>query len=296
MDISSILLETLTKKDSSIIDFWETKQKEIGISKLEFWVQLNKSIDFYYNEIEKKSKKKNLPKTESLKKLETPLLKWANENNILIYYYDYNHSNVIFVNNSSLWKKYESLKNFNNFSFTYELKNKPAEQIPEFLDFHLRNFKRKYEKFSSWNELHAEWFRHTKRRIPATFTPQQKDKYLTWFENQYEISKEKEKGKVKYEIVAEAFALFCRIVHWSGTIERGFNESSQKYCKRVITHFELNGNSEKIRGFFKIAEPEIIESDKYLQQVIKVILPKLVNPKEKDNIQKYITNKIKLYG
>lgn len=182
METNSILLETLTKKESSIIDFWKTKQKEIGISKLEFWVQLNKSIDFYYNEIEKKSKKKNLPTSESLKKLEQPLLKWAEEIKPFIYYYNYNRSNVISIN-SSIWKRYEYLKNFNILSFNSELKNKPAEQIPEFLDFHLRNFKRQYEKFSNWNELLAEWFRHTKKQIPSTFTPQQKDRFLTWFES-----------------------------------------------------------------------------------------------------------------
>ena len=186
MEINNILLETLTKKESSIIDFWKTKQKEIGISKLEFWVQLNKSIDFYYNEIEKKSKKKNLPTSESLKKLEQPLLKWADEIKAIIYYYNYNRSNVISIN-SSVWKHYEVLKNFNIVSFSSELKNKPAEQIPEYLDFHLRNFKRQYEKFSNWNELLAQWFSHTKKQMPAIFTPQQKDQFLTWFENQNEI-------------------------------------------------------------------------------------------------------------
>lgn len=191
METNSILLETLTKKEGSIIDFWETKQKEIGISKLEFWVQLNKSIDFYYNEIEKKSRKKNLPKIESLKKLEQPLLKWEKEINALIYYYDYNRPKVFAVNNSSLWKQFEFLKNLNILSFSNELKNKPAEQITEFLDFHLRYFKRQYEKFSNWNELLAEWFRQTKKQIPSTFTPQQKDRFLTWFENQAEVPKQK---------------------------------------------------------------------------------------------------------
>jgi len=195
MEANSILLETLTKKENSIIDFWETKQIETEVSKLDFWIQLNKSVDFYYNEIEKKSRKKNLPTSESLKKLELPLLKWAEEIKPFIYYYNYNRSNVIAVN-SSIWKQYEFISNLNIVSFSYELKNKTAEEITEFLDFHLRYFKRQYEKFNNWNELLAEWFSHTKKQIPATFTPHQKDRFLTWLENQNDIKIELRNEKV----------------------------------------------------------------------------------------------------
>jgi hypothetical protein len=208
-----ILLKALLEPEYSRIEFWKQKQKESSFSEIVFWKKLNNSLDFYFDKINYEIERRNEMFLKAGKEpqylnfglslfnetngelnadftldnsilieLRNKLLEWAEEIKPIIYYYNYTPKNVI-IANYSLLKHFEFLKNLNIVSFNYELRNKPVEQINEFLDFHLRNFKRQYEKLSNWNELLAEWFSYTKKQMPATFTPHQKDNFLSWFES-----------------------------------------------------------------------------------------------------------------
>lgn len=221
MNTNIILLKALLEPEYSRIEFWKQKQKESSFSEIVYWKKLNNSLDFYFDKINDEIERRNEMFLKAGKEpqysnfglslfnetngelnaefsldnsvlieLRNKLLEWAEEIKPFIYYYNYTPNNVI-IANYSLLKHFEFLKNLNIVSFNYELRNKPAEQINEFLDFHLRNFKRQYEKLSNWNELLAEWFSYTKKQMPATFTPHQKDNFLIWFESKNEIPNEK---------------------------------------------------------------------------------------------------------
>jgi hypothetical protein len=213
MNFDRTLLNALLEPEYSRIEFWQQQQKESGFSEIVFWKKLNNSLDFYFDKINDEIERRNEMFLKAGKEpqysnfglslhaetngevkadfaldnsiligLRNNLLEWAEDIKPFIYYYNYNKPNSP-IGNTSLLKHYEFLKNLNVVSFKFELKDKPAEQIIEFLDFHLRNYKRRYEKFSNWNEQLAEWFSYTKQQMPATFMPHQKDNFLSWFES-----------------------------------------------------------------------------------------------------------------
>ncbi len=221
MSTNIILLKALAEPKYSRIEFWKQQQKESGFSEIIFWKKLNESLDFYFDKINNELERRNaefyskgmeaqytdfglslfgetngelnadFPLNNTvLIELRNKLFEWADSIEPFIYYYNYKQPNAP-IQNISLLKYYEFLCELNSHSFRTELKSKPLQQISDFLDFHLRNFKRQYEKLSNWNELLAEWFRQTKRQMPTTFTPQQKDKFLSWFESKNEIPKQK---------------------------------------------------------------------------------------------------------
>lgn len=221
MTINEIFLLALGEPEYSRIEFWQQKQKISGFSEIVFWKKLNNSLDFYFDKINNEIERRNemffmagkepqysnfglslfaetkgklnadFPLDNSvLIELRNKLLDWADIIKPVIYYYDFKQPNVP-LQNISLLKYYEFLFELNCLDFRTELKELKPEKISEFLDFHLRTFKRKHEELKNWNELLAEWFRHTKKQMPATFTPQQKDMFLTWFENQSEVPTQK---------------------------------------------------------------------------------------------------------
>lgn len=221
MNFDRTLLKALLEPEYSRIEFWQQQQKESGFSEIVFWKKLNNSLDFYFdkinNEIERRNEmflkagiepqysnfglslfaetngelKADFPLDNSvLIELRNKLLDWAESIKPFIYYYDFKQPNAP-IQNTSLLKHYEFLFELNCLDFRTKLKELKPEQVFEFLDFHLRTFRRKHQDFKNWNELLAEWFRHTKKQMPATFTPQQKDNFLSWFENQAEVPKQK---------------------------------------------------------------------------------------------------------
>ena len=306
MNSNIILLKALIEPDNLRIKFWQAQQKHSDYSEIEFWKELNNSLDFYFNKIYNEIERKNKMKLKSRKKPQNPnidlslhaetngeatlelsidnsiliglrnnLLEWANDIKPFIYYYNYKRQNIP-IQNYSLLKHYDFLKNLNIISFGNELKNKPAEQITEFLDFHLRNFKRQYEKFSNWNELLAEWFRHTKKQIPATFTPHQKDRFLTWLESQ-----NKSTPKKSNKISSPTKALFCKIVSELEIIKKHETEANGTYCKKVCNSFGFE-YVDRVRQNFNNA---LTQNAK--KQIEKLLLP-LLEAETRNKIKDYL--------
>ncbi len=95
------------------------------------------------------------------------------------YYYAIDNGNFRITNNAtpeqinSLVKKIQAT---NTMKFCNELKSKTADEIPAYLDFHLRCFKR-----NGGNP--SEWLIYTKKQMPGGFSHQQQDAFLLWFEN-----------------------------------------------------------------------------------------------------------------
>jgi hypothetical protein len=97
----------------------------------------------------------------------------------------------------------------------------------------------------------------------------------------------------KDQLKANAVSFFCSIVDQCGIIKKGYDESNEAYCKKVIDHFKLIANPNKSRQFFRTGE-EIKKTDKRLIYIIKKILPLLEN-QDREKIEAFINNKIKLY-
>lgn len=311
MNTNIIFLQALAEPEYSRIEFWKQKQKESSFSEIVFWKKLNNSLDFYFDKINFEIERRNemflkagkepqysnfglslfnetncelnadFPIDNSiLIELRNKLLEWAEEIKPFIYYYNYTPKNVI-IANYSLLKHFELLKNLNIVSFNYELRNKPAEQINEFLDFHLRNFKRQYEKFSNWNELLAEWFRHTKKQMPATFTPHQKDNFLIWFESQNKNTIETKKVN---EPKAPVVALFCNFLNDANVMRKDESESVQLFCKKVCIEFKIPFTVRIGKAYYKC------HNKSNTQKVIKMILPMLTK-ETADKIVEYLNRK-----
>ncbi|MBL0152058.1 MAG: hypothetical protein IPP93_00650 [Chitinophagaceae bacterium] len=81
------------------------------------------------------------------------------------------------------------------------------------------------------------------------------------------------------KILGPVFALFCSIVHQSGLLEMGYDESNERYCERVCSHFSINTNYKKARQYFSKVM-DIKEGDKYLVKVKELILPNISSEAE----------------
>ena len=207
--------------------------------------------------------------------LRNKLLDWADIIKPVIYYYDFKQPNVP-LQNISLLKYYEFLFELNCLDFRTELKELKPEKISEFLDFHLRTFKRKHEELKNWNELLAEWFRHTKKQMPATFTPQQKDMFLTWFESQNKKTPERSN-----KITAPTKALFCNIVSELEIIKKHDTEGIDTYCRKVCNSFGIE-YKDRIRQNFNNT---LTQNAK--KQIEELLLP-LVDAETRSKIKDYL--------
>ena len=305
-NINFVFLEALVKPDYSRIEFWQQQQKESGFSEIVFWKMLNDSLDFYFDKINNEIEHRNemflkagiepqysnfglslfnetkgeltaeFPLDNSvLIELRNKLLDWAESIKPFIYYYDYKQPNAP-IQNTSLLKHYEFLFELNCLDFRTKLKELKPEQVFEFLDFHLRTFKRKHKDFKNWNELLAEWFRHTKRQMPATFTPQQKDKFLTWFENENQKTPQKSN-----KITSPTKALFCNIVSKLEIIKKHETEGIDTYCKKVCTSFGIE-YKDRIRQNFNNT---LTQNAK--KQIEELLLP-LVDTETRNKIKDYL--------
>lgn len=97
------------------------------------------------------------------------------------YFYNFNYHAVINTDQSTMGKRNhtELLHIFNDNSFQTQIKETEPLQIKDKLEFHLRNFQR-----NGGNKL--DWIIHTKALRPSSFTPEQKDAFLTWIEDNEE--------------------------------------------------------------------------------------------------------------
>jgi hypothetical protein len=87
-----------------------------------------------------------------------------------------------------------------------------------------------------------------------------------------------------------AVALFCSIVHQSGILLRSV-ESKSDYCKKIMKERQImSPNVEEVRKHFT-ETMGIKESDKYLQEVVLLILPTLL-AEERGIIEKFIQGNI----
>lgn len=306
MNPNFILLKALHEPDYSRIEFWQQQQKESGFSEIVFWKQLNDSLDYYFNKINDELEKRNavfyskgmeaqitnfglslynetngelnadfaLDNTVLIE-LRNKLLEWAESIKPFIYYYNYKQPNAP-IQNTSLLKHYNFLFDLNSHSFRTELSIKEPEQISDFLDFHFRNFKRQYEKLRNWNELLAEWYMNTKKQMPATFTPQQKDKFLSWFEKENQKTPQKSN-----KITSPTKALFCNIVSKLEIIKKHETEGIDTYCKKVCTSFGIE-YKDRVRQNFNNT---LTQNAK--KQIEELLLP-LVDTETRNKIKDYL--------
>lgn len=306
MNTNEIFLLALGEPDYSRIEFWQQQQKISGFSEIVFWKKLNNSLDFYFDKINNEIERRNemflkvgiepqysnfslslITETNGklnvgfqldnskLIELRNKLLDWSKSIKPFIYYYNYKQPNAP-IQNTSLLRYYEFLFDQNCHSFSIELRNKEAKKMFEFLDFHFRNFKRQYEKLSNWNELLAEWFGHTKKQIPATFTPQQKDNFLSWFENENQKTPQKSN-----KITSPTKALFCNIVSKLEIIKKHETEGIDTYCKKVCTSFGIE-YKDRIRQNFNNT---LTQNAK--KQIEELLLP-LVDTETRNKIKDYL--------
>jgi hypothetical protein len=68
--------------------------------------------------------------------------------------------------------------------------------------------------------------------------------------------------------------LFCSIVNQCGVLNQDFDESSEKFIKRVSETYNLESNPNKVRQYFKTIM-DIKRNDKHLQIIKSEILPSL---------------------
>jgi hypothetical protein len=104
----------------------------------------------------------------------------------------------------------------------------------------------------------------------------------------------KDLPKANNTIKAPAIALFCSIVHQSGLIEIGFDESRDNFCKRISEHFNLGITSDRVRQNFTVVI-DFKVNDKNLKKIRELIFPN-INSQEKEKLETFINNKLKLYA
>ena len=197
-----------------------------------------------------------------------------------------------------------------------------TKENPYFLfDYYVKNSRSEYDKFCSQLNKKLEATQNWKSieiDIRDRFLPMI-EQYLNWYEqNKLELKKfqpycpyeimfsvieSTKKEILKYfpetkptlnnEIKAPVIRLFCAIIHQSGIIKRGSEESAESYCKTVCDTFNLI-YTENIRKYFH-HEAEIKEKDKQLKKVIELILPKLPS-KAQQRITTWLNNKTKMYN
>jgi len=311
MNINEIFLLALGEPDYSRIEFWKQQQKESGFSEIVFWKKLNNSLDFYFDKINNEIERRNemflkagiepqysnfglslFTETSGelkadfaldnsvLIELRNKLLDWAESIKPFIYYYDFKQPNAP-IQNTSLLKHYEFLFELNCLDFRTKLKGLKPEQIFDFLDFHFRNFKRQYEKLRNWNELLAEWHMNTKKQMPTTFTPQQKDKFLTWFEN---LNKKPIEPKKVDLPKAPVVALFCNLLNDANVFRKEESESVQSYCKKVCNEFNIPFTVRIGKAYYKC------HNKRNTQKVKELILP-IITKETAVKIVEYLDNK-----
>jgi hypothetical protein len=121
------------------------------------------------------------------------------------------------------------------------------------------------------------------------------NRFLKFLKSKNESNKSSSSKRKKSEsVTASSLALFCSIIHQSGIIEQGFDESAEDYCERVLRHFSISGNAKKVRTFYN-KTMDIKETDDVLQKVIKLIMPMINNKANLKKIRVFINNKTKMY-
>jgi hypothetical protein len=93
-------------------------------------------------------------------------------------------------------------------------------------------------------------------------------------------------------IEAPTVSLFCQIVHHLELEIMLDSDTKPSYCKRVCEKYQIY-YPPNTRKSFNNSEPDIKKSDKHLQEVINIILPKLSST-EQDKITKYIKSKTEI--
>lgn len=82
------------------------------------------------------------------------------------------------------------------------------------------------------------------------------------------------KKQLTPKINGPTIALFCSIVNQCGVLNQDFDESSEKFIKRVSETYNLESNPNKVRQYFKTIM-DIKRNDKHLKIIKSEILPSL---------------------
>ena len=121
-------------------------------------------------------------------------------------------------------------------------------------------------------------------------------KYPTLFDsfklNRSQIIDSK-KSTTSPKITGPVTKRFCELANDSKLMERGIDESSQRFCKRVCERFNLKYQERATRRFAMNETPR--KSDKHLQRVVTLILPSLQSD-ERLIIEKFIGKHFPLYA
>jgi hypothetical protein len=95
------------------------------------------------------------------------------------------------------------------------------------------------------------------------------------------------------DIKAPTIRLFCSIIHQSGIIIKGDEESVESYCKSVCEKYEFQ-YTQNIRKHFTVSM-DIKSHDKHLVAIQASIIPKLPT-EEKNKIELFINSKTKTFA
>jgi hypothetical protein len=193
------------------------------------------------------------------------------------------------------------------FQFTYE--QEVTEERKNALQKRLAKLKTAEEKISFLRDEKAKYLQNISARtlevsgsVHANFAPNAElffDRYIQIEIDKLESLKKNYNNEVfnqtkNGKLQAPVIKLFCAIVHQSGVIIKGYDESPEKYITRVCKEFKIKANPAKARQYYD-TDAQLKATDKNLKAVIELILPTLSN-EIKSKIETYINSKIKLYG
>ena len=259
LTIKQVLLLGLSEPRYSRVEFWQQQQKESGFSPVVFWQKLNDLWQYYfeqnYNDIQEKNSWGNsitdsripllmetnglmtghLGKPE-LEELNFSLFHYGFDLKQNLFPYEYDMDNMITGKDSSPSRQLSVIHLLNQQKFINELKEKQADKISNFLDFHFRAYKRKVARENDNDLLLEEWIALTEKIMPKSFSPQQKDAFFLWIE-QHDVN--------------------MPLPNADATLKRKFNELSEIFIDEETF-------KECISALKNVKDPIISEDNRYL--------------------------------
>lgn len=166
------------------------------------------------------------------------------------YFYNFSYHAIINTDQSAMAKRNhrELLHIFNDQSFQTQIKETQPLQIKDKLEYHLRYFTRN-------GGAKSEWITHTKALLPPNLTPEQKDSFLTWIENN-----EKQENKTDWDqqnidfIRNHKYQVKEDMAVNKALVAAGINPVDIKETSRNTKSLESKLTNEQIKRIFELAK------------------------------------------